>query len=315
MDLNNVEIKERHLKKGVQITKKSIKPYTNPHKRSKTIYQAVTVIFTLIAIIFAVITLYPFIFSVIASLRKGFDVYSSGWSIKDLSLYAYKKVFFGFSDEESVQLPTWLLNTAFVSIVTTLLTLLVSALGGYAMARVEFPGKKMWFALILGVMMIPGQITLIPKYIMIANFFGWTNSFTGLIIPFIFSPYFTFMMRQFFLSFPKEVEEAAILDGMSRVGVFFNMVLPLSKAPMLAAGILIFMGSWGSYLWPKILISKMPMYLISQGMTVMMGGRYTSTPSVQMATAIVSTLPLILLFVIFQKHFMGSIAKTGSKGV
>ncbi|HLO13113.1 MAG TPA: carbohydrate ABC transporter permease [Pseudoneobacillus sp.] len=310
---NNLKVKDDYLKKGEKTNKKN-KPLMNPHKKSKILYQVVTVIFTLAAILFAIVTLYPFIFSVIASLRKGLDVYSTGWSLSDLTLYSYKKILFGFSDDESIKLTKWLLNTAFVSIATTLLTLLVSSVGGYALARIEFPGKKTWFGLLLGVMMIPGQITLIPKYIMIANFFGWTNSYTGLIIPFIFSAYFTFMMRQFFLSFPKEVEEAAILDGMSRVGVFFSMVLPLSKAPLLAAGILIFMGSWGSYLWPKILISKMPMYLISQGMTVMMGGRYTSTPSVQMATAIVSTLPLILLFVVFQKHFMGSIARTGNKG-
>lgn len=314
LDLNQTKKNKSNLKSG-KSPEKSFKPFTNPHKRSKFIYHVVTVIFTLAAFIFAVITLYPFIFSLIASLRKGLDVYSTGWSFSDLTLYSYKKILFGFSDDESIQLMRWMLNTAFVSITTTLLTLLVSALSGYALARIEFPGKGAWFAIILGVMMIPGQITLVPKYIMIANFFGWTNDYMGLIIPFIFSAYFTFMMRQFFLSFPKEVEEAAILDGMSRIGVFFRMVLPLSKAPLLAAGILIFMGTWGSYIWPKILISKMPMYLISQGMTVMMGGRYTSTPSVQMATAIVSTLPLILLFVIFQKHFMGSIARTGSKGV
>jgi multiple sugar transport system permease protein len=313
MDLNHVNTENSELKKG-SLPKKSTNPLKNPHKRSKIIYQVVTVIFTLAAILFAIITLYPFIFSVIASLRKGLDVYSTGWTLSDLSLYSYKKILFGFSDEESIQLVRWMLNTAYVSITTTLLTLLVSALGGYALARIEFPFKGTWFAIILGVMMIPGQITLVPKYIMIANLFGWTNDYMGLIVPFIFSAYFTFMMRQFFLSFPKEVEEAAILDGMSRIGVFFKMVLPLSKAPLLAAGILIFMGTWGSYLWPKILISKMPMFLISQGMTVMMGGRYTSTPSVQMATAIVSTLPLILLFVIFQKHFMGSIARTGTKG-
>lgn len=313
MDLNQVKVKKHNVPSG-KTSKKSLNPYTDPHKRSKLIYQIVTLFFTMAAILFAVVTLYPFIFSVIASLRKGLDVYSTGWSLSDLTLYSYKKILFGFSDDESIQLTGWLLNTAFVSITTTVLTLLVSALGGYALARIEFPGKAAWFAILLGVMMIPGQITLVPKYIMIANFFGWTNNYMGLIIPFIFSAYFTFMMRQFFLSFPKEVEEAAILDGMSRIGVFFRMVLPLSKAPLLAAGILIFMGTWGSYLWPKILISKMPMYLISQGMTVMMGGRYTATPSVQMATAIVSTLPLILLFVIFQKHFIGSIARTGTKG-
>lgn len=287
----------------------------NPNMRSSIVYKSVTIIFTIIAILFAFISIYPYLFSLIASLRKGMDVYSSGWKLSDLSLYAYNKIFFGIKSDESIQLMRWMWNTAFVSIISTLLTLLVASLGGYALARIEFPGKKFWFALILGVMMIPGQITLIPKYIMIAKFLGWTNSYTGLIVPFLFSAYFTFMMRQFFLSFPKEVEEAAILDGMSRVGVFFRMVLPLSKAPLLSAGILIFMGSWGSYLWPKLLINKMPMYMLSQGMTVMMGGRYTATPSVQMATAIISTLPLILIFMIFQKQFIGSIAKTGSKGV
>jgi multiple sugar transport system permease protein len=288
----------------------------NPYDKSAKIYKAVTIIFTLFAAAFAFISLYPYLFSLVASLRKGLDVYSSGWNLKDLSFYAYQKILFtGFSSDESVKLITWLLNTTFVSIATTILTLLVSSLGGYALARIEFPWKKVWFAIILGVMMIPGQVTLIPKYILIAKFLGWSNSFTGIIVPFIFSAYFTFMMRQFFLSFPKEVEEAAIMDGMSRIGVFFKMVLPLSKSPLLAAGTLIFMGSWGSYLWPKLLINKMPKYLLSQGMTVMMGGRYTSTPSVQMATAIISTLPLIILFMIFQKQFIGSISRTGSKGL
>lgn len=286
----------------------------DPQKRSSIIYKTITIGFTLIAIVFAFVSIYPYLFSLIASLRKGMDVYSTGWKLSDLSLYAYEKIFFGMKSDESIQLMRWMGNTAIVSIISTLLNLLVASLGGYALARIEFKGKKFWFALILGVMMIPGQITLIPKYIMIAKMLGWTNSYTGLIVPFLFSAYYTFMMRQFFLSFPKEVEEAAILDGMSRIGVFFKMVLPLSKAPLLSAGILIFMGSWGSYLWPKLLISKMPMYMLSQGMTVMMGGRYTATPSVQMATAIVSSLPLILIFIIFQKQFIGSIAKTGTKG-
>lgn len=313
MDLDRKKRENQNINNSKKVSLKD--SFKDPNVRSVMIYKGITIIFTIIAIGFAFISIYPYLFSLIASLRKGMDVYSSGWKLSDLSLYAYNKIFFGIKSDESIQLMRWMGNTAFVSIVSTLLTLLVASLGGYALARIEFPGKKFWFALILGVMMIPGQITLIPKYIMIAKFLGWTNSYTGLIVPFLFSAYFTFMMRQFFLSFPKEVEEAAILDGMSRIGVFFKMVLPLSKAPLLSAGILIFMGSWGSYLWPKLLINKMPKYMLSQGMTVMMGGRYTATPSVQMATAIVSTLPLIVIFMIFQKQFIGSIAKTGSKGV
>ncbi len=284
------------------------------YRRSAIIYKTVTVLFTLVAVGFAFATLYPYFFSVIASMRPGVDIYTPGWKWSDLSLFAYERILFGIGADESFMLPQWMFNTLFVSVSTTLLTLLIASMGGYALARIDFVGKKLWFAMLLGVMMIPGQVTLIPKYIMIAKFLGWTNNYLGLIVPFIFSAYYTFMMRQFFLSFPKELEEAAIMDGMSRVGVFVKMVLPLSKAPLLAAGTLIFMGSWGSYLWPKLLINKIDMYLVSQGMTVMMGSKYTAVPAIGMAAAIVSMLPLILLFMIFQKQFMASIASTGTKG-
>lgn len=288
--------------------------FNNPFKRSALMYKISTATFTLLAVCLAIYTLYPYLFSIIASLRGGFDIYSTKFSLSELSLYAYERILFGITSDESIKLWQWMWNTAFVSVVTTFLTLLVSAMGGYALARIKFKGSKVLLAIILGVMMIPGQITLIPKYIIIANFLKWGDSYLGLIVPAIFSAYFTFMMRQFFLSFPKEVEEAAILDGMSRVGVFFKMLLPLSKAPLLAAGTLIFMGTWNSYLWPKLLINDSSRYLLSQGMTVLMGGRYTNTPAVSMAAAIISTLPLILLFMIFQKQFIGSIAQTGSKG-
>ena len=283
-------------------------------RRSAIMYWVVTVILTLVAIGFAVVTLYPYIFSVIASLRQGVDIYTPDWKLSDLSFHAYERILFGIGADESFTLPRWMLNTFFVSITVTLLTLLISSMGGYALARIEFAGKKFWFAVLLGVMMIPGQVTLIPKYIMIAKFLGWSNSYVGLIVPFLFSAYYTFMMRQFFLSFPKELEEAAMLEGMSRVGIFLKMVLPLSKAPLLAAGTLIFMGNWSSYLWPKLLVNKMDMYLISQGMTVMMGSKYTAVPAITMAAAIVSMLPLLLLFIILQKQFMASIASTGTKG-
>ncbi|MCH4890143.1 carbohydrate ABC transporter permease [Acidaminobacter sp. JC074] len=288
--------------------------WSDPFKRSAMIYKINTIIFTLLALALTVYTLYPYFFSIVASLRSGFDIYTAKFSFSELSTYAYERILFGITADESIKLWQWMGNTAFVSIVTTFLTLLVSAMGGYALARIKFKGANILLVIILGVMMIPGQITLIPKYIIIANFLKWGDSYLGLIVPAIFSAYFTFMMRQFFLSFPKEVEEAAILDGMSRVGVFFKMLLPLSKAPLLAAGTLIFMGTWNSYLWPKLLINDSSRYLLSQGMTVMMGGRYTNTPAVSMAAAIISTLPLILLFMVFQKQFIGSIAQTGHKG-
>lgn len=285
------------------------------YRRSAIVFKIFTVLFTLLAVVFAVVTLYPYFFSIIASLRKGFDIYSMNFKLSDLTFYAYERILFGLkANESTITIWRWMGNTLLISVLTTVFTLLFSAMGGYALARIEFPGKKAWFAMILAVMMIPGQVTLVPKYIMIVRGFNWGNSFVGLIVPFLFSAYYTFMMRQFFLSFPKELEEAAIMDGMSRVGIFIKMLLPLSKAPMLAAGTLLFMGSWGSYLWPKLLLQKVEMYPISLGMTLMMGSEYTTAPSLPMAAAVITMLPLLILFIIFQRYFMESIASTGTKG-
>ena len=285
------------------------------YRRSAMVYKVFTIAFTLVAIGLAVITLYPYLFSLIASLRKGFNIYSFQFRFSDLTTYAYERILFGLKDYETgITIWRWMLNSLILSASTTLLTLLFSSMGGYALARMEFAGKKAWFAAILAVMMIPGQITLVPKYIMIVRGLEWGNSYTGLIVPFLFSAYYTFMMRQFFLSFPKELEEAAIMDGMGRIGIFVKMLLPLSKAPLLAAGTLLFMGSWGSYLWPKLLLQKQELYPISVGMTLMMNSKSKPAPSIPIAAAIITMLPLLILFIIFQRYFMESIANTGSKG-
>lgn len=285
------------------------------YERSMRAYRVGTILFTALAILMAFATLYPYLFSILASLRKGFDIYSVRFKWSDLTFYAYERILFGLkSDEASITIWPWMLNSLILSVSITSLMLLISAMGGYALARIQFPGKKFWFTLLLGVMMVPGQVTLVTRYIMITKVFGWMNSYQGLIVPFVFSAYYTFMMRQFFLSFPKELEEAAIMDGMSRVGVFFRMLLPLSKAPLLAAGTLIFMGSWGSYLWPKLLITKASLFPISLGMTMMMGSKYRISPALPMAAAIITMLPLLLLFAFFQKYFMQSITSTGAKG-
>lgn len=284
-------------------------------RRNRILYRVAGIIMAVAALAFVVIDLYPYLFSVLASLRGGNDVYSGGWKLSDLTLYAYNRILFDVRANEQLNLPGWMANSALVAVTTTAFTLLFCSLAGYALARLEFRGKKFWFSMILAVMMVPGQVTMISKYILITKVFGWFNTYTGLIVPFLFSPYYTFMMRQFFLSFPKEIEEAAIMDGMSRFGVFTKMVLPLSKSPLMTAGILLFMGSWGSYLWPKLLIASSDKFMIQQGMTFLMDKKaYGSAPAIPIAASIVTMLPLLILFTIFQKQIMLSVANTGSKG-
>ncbi len=268
----------------------------------------------ILSLIFAVITLYPYLFTIMASLRKGSDIYSMTFSLDNLSLAAYGTLLFGNQTDNAVNLVSWFMNTVVVATSVTALTLIIVSAGGYALARMEFPLKKVWFTMLLMVMMIPVQITLVPKYIMISKFLGLSNNLMGLIFPFIFSAYFTFMMRQFFLSFPKDLEEAAEIDGLTRVGVFFRIVIPLSKAPLISAGILVFMGQWNSYIWPKLLIQNNNSYLLSQGLASMMGNKYANMASTRMAAAIITTLPLLILFFTMQKHFMASVVGSGVKG-
>ena len=167
-------------------------------KRSRFLNRLFGALIAVVAVGFAFADLYPYFFSVIASLRKGIDVYSGGWKLSDLTLYAYNRVLFDVHANESTNMLRWMFNSAWVAAVTTLLTLLMCSMAGYALARLNFRGKKVWFALILCVMMVPGQVTMITKYIMITTVFKWYNSFIGIIVPFLFSPYYTFMMRQFF---------------------------------------------------------------------------------------------------------------------
>jgi multiple sugar transport system permease protein len=289
--------------------------------RSSVLRQRIyTITMTSIAIVLAFVSLYPYYFSVLASFRKGLDIYSSAWKFSDLTLYAYRRIILGaagsksFDSAHMILFPRWLFNTAYVAIVSTFFTVLFASMGGYVLARMTFRGKNFWFGAILGVMMIPGQITLIPQYIIITRIFHWQDSFTGLIVPFLFSPFFVFMMRQFFLSFPKDLEDAAIVDGMNRTGVFFRMVLPLSKAPLLASSLLSIMGAWGNYLWPKLLIENPSKFLITQGLTYMMGPAYQVAPSIPMAGAIISMLPMLILLMIFSREFMGSIVTSGITG-
>lgn len=169
---------------------KSPQDKMDAYRRSAIVYKVFTVAFTLAAVVLAVVTLYPYFFSVIASLRKGFNIYSFRFKFSDLTPYAYERILFGLKDYETgITIWKWMLNSLILSASTTLLTLLFSSMGGYALARIEFAGKKAWFAAILAVMMIPGQITLVPKYIMIVRGLEWGNSYTGLIVPFLFSAY------------------------------------------------------------------------------------------------------------------------------
>lgn len=186
-----------------------------------------------------------------------------------------------------------------------------NSMAGYALARLSFPGKKSIFMMILAVLMIPGQVTMIPNFLILKEL-GWLNTYQGMIVPAMVNATFIFMMRQFFINFPKELEEAAELDGLSKFGTFFKVVLPLAKPALAAQAIFVFMGFWNDFMRPLVVMSDTEMFTLTLGLNTFKG-QYISYWNYIMAASMVFTLPMLLLYAFFNKYFVKGISFTGGK--
>lgn len=206
----------------------------------------------------------------------------------------------------------WYKNTAVMTGGIILGNLLVNTLAGYALAKINFPGNKLVFFIIIGTMMIPGQITMVPIYSMCVQL-GWINTYWALIIPFMTSGMLTFFMRQFFLSIPVEIEEAARIDGLGRFGIFLRVILPNSRTAIVTLIIFAFKDSWNAFMWPVTLTNRINMQVITVGLNSLKG-QYYEWVNISMAGVVCATLPVIIVFVLLQKQFTQSIALVGIKG-
>jgi multiple sugar transport system permease protein len=224
--------------------------------------------------------------------------------------------------------PRWLLNSIIISFVVSFLRVLFCAMGGYAFARMNFPFKNVLFAAMLISMMIPGQVTLIPNFLVVGpgvvrgglkigdltlpTGFGLLNNLGGVILPGIVSAFGVFMMTQFYKNLPKELEEAAEMDGAGRFGTFFSIILPLSQTQLLTLALLTFQGEWNAFLWPLVVLRRPEVFTLPIGLQ-WFRGEYFSLYSVILAGSLFNTIPILILFFTFQKYFVQSIAQTGSK--
>lgn len=265
----------------------------------------VKVLFYIITIGYALIAIFPFLWGAYTSLRPTTEAYKLTFDFANLSLKAYTDLFARNS------IGRWYFNSFFIAVCVTVLGVTTSTMAGYALARINFIGKNILFYCIIGVMMIPGQITMIPQY-MLLNKLGFVNEYMGLIIPFVFNAFNIFMMRQFFLSFPPSLEEAAEIDGLGKVRTFFTIALPLAKPAITTITIMTFMGSWNNFLMPNLLITSRDMYTLPVGMASL-NSQYFSFPNQTMAGAMLLSLPMVVFFLIFQRYFIQGISTSGIK--
>jgi multiple sugar transport system permease protein len=265
------------------------------------------ILFYALLTIVGLIFVYPFIFMVASSLKDSPEVFSN-----ILSLFGERLRFDNYATVlGTVNMGRYMINTAIVTLGVTIGQIVTSLLGGYSFARIRFPGRDLLFKLYLGTIMIPFTVIMIPMYkLMLA--FDWVDKLQSLIIPWLFTANGTFLMRQFFKGLPKELEEAAYLDGANRFTILWRVFVPLA-GPVIATQFTIsFLYAWNSFIWPLVAIQSKANYVVTQGLADIQGGYHASPPLVLAGTTLV-IIPTVLVFIFAQRYFVEGIATTGMK--
>lgn len=206
----------------------------------------------------------------------------------------------------------YLLNTLFIAVSVTVIVVTTSALAAYAFARLRFRGRDLLFLLYLSTLMVPGQVTIIPLFILMRNL-GWVDTYQGLIIPQAFSAFGTFLLRQFFLTIPYELEDAARIDGASRLRCFFQIVAPLAGPALATLAVFSFLYQWNNLLWPLIMSSSDATFPIAVGLRNFQG-QFANVWNLLMAAATMATIPVIALYMFTQRWFVKGIVVSGFGG-
>ena len=206
----------------------------------------------------------------------------------------------------------WFINAFIFAGAVTLFNVVFDTMAGYAFARLDFFARDKIFLLFIGTMMIPGMVTLIPVYIILAEL-GWVNTYRGLIVPFIASPFGIFLLRQYFLGLPSSLGDAARIDGCNKVQAFYHIYLPLAKPAVATLGIFAFMGAWNNFEWPLIIATSHDMYTLPVALFLVQG-QYTDNWGVVMATAAIMVIPVIIAFLSAQQYFIRGMTLSGMKG-
>jgi multiple sugar transport system permease protein len=207
-----------------------------------------------------------------------------------------------------------LLNSTLVAVTATVGQVLTSAMAAYVFARMRWRGRNVVFMGYLATMMIPSQVTIIPLFILVRSL-GWMNTYPAMIVPSLFSAFATFLLRQFFLTIPRDLEEAAIMDGANHLTIFLRIVLPLSRPVLATLSIFGFMALWNSYLWPLFVARREEIMTLPVGLATLQGNNQSLTEwNLVMAGAVITVLPILIVYLLAQKWFVQGVVLSGIKG-
>lgn len=266
-------------------------------------------LFNLATILAALIFLAPVVLIFITALKPDSEIIRfTGILPNDWTFANFSEI---FENKEEIPIFKWLSNSIFFSTLVTLLVLTVDSLAAYGLARLDLPGKKSVFILIIMTLMIPGQMLLIPVYL-ILNYLGWLDTPLAIIIPAGAGAFGVFLLRQFFIGIPKDLEDAAAIDGCSRFRIYLNIILPLSKPALATLAIFTFLGSWNDFLGPLVFLDSADKYTLPVGVALFQTSYYAEY-GLTLAACVVCTLPVTIFFLIFQKQITRGISLTGLK--
>jgi multiple sugar transport system permease protein len=250
----------------------------------------------------------PFLWMALSSLKPEGEIRAvpPTWWPHTFTFDHYRDLF------AKLNFPRYFLNSAIVAVLVTLGNLLFCSLLGYALAKLDFPGRKALFLTVLGMLMVPGMVTFVPQFVLVSNM-GLANTYAGLVLPFLAGPFGVFLMRQFLLSIPDDLIEAARVDGAGEWRIFWRIVLPLCRPALATLGILTFLTSWNNFLWPLVVATTDDKYTLPVALALYSIGQNRIYFGLLLAGAVVVVLPVLIVFLALQRHFMRGIATTGLK--
>jgi len=250
----------------------------------------------------------PFVWMALSSLKPEGEIRSvpPTWWPETLTVENYRDLF------TRLEFPTYFTNSVLVASLVTAGNLLFCSAVGYALAKLRFPGKKALFLVVLGMLMVPGMVLFVPQFVLVSNL-GLTNSIGGLVLPFLVGPFGVFLMRQFLLSIPDDLIEAARVDGAGEWRIFFRVVMPLCRPALATLGILTFLASWNNFLWPLVVATTEDNYTLPVALALYAVGENRTDFGLLLAGSVVLILPMLVVFLVLQRYFLRGIATTGLK--
>ncbi|HEX2417353.1 MAG TPA: carbohydrate ABC transporter permease [Micromonosporaceae bacterium] len=255
-----------------------------------------------------VMMIIPFVWMVVSSIKPGLELRAvpPTWWPERFTLGNYRELF------TRLDFPRYFTNSAVVAFLVTAGNLGICSATGYALAKLRFPGRRALFVLAVGNVMVPPVVTFVPSFVLVSKL-GLVNTYAGLVLPNVALAINVFLMRQFMLSIPDELLESARIDGAGEWRIFWQIVLPLSRPALATVGILTFLGSWNNFLWPLVVATTEDRYTLPVALALYSTGQHETDYGLLLAGSVVVVVPVLLVFLVLQRHFVRGIATTGLK--